>query len=187
MKREITEKVPIDQDPRFQIPLYLTLGVFCGLLIGLVGFNAANSFGPTSTDAGTIRSTDIVSNLDNPSRGPTYYVVGETESGRTWRFPSEAAYDLFLEGGSSVPTQITFSDITGTAVGLQVGEIDERLTGMANRIFFAGSTLFAILATALGAWLMRKSGLSVVLPFIVGVVPIGSWLGYIAMRAWRGG
>lgn len=86
-----------------------------------------------------------------------------------------------------MPTQITFSDITGTAVGLQIGEIDERINGMANRIFFAASTLLAVFATALGAWLMRKRGLAVILPFIVGVVPIGSWLGYIAMRAWRGG
>lgn len=187
MNMETTDRVPIDQDPKFQVPLYLALGVFCGLLIGLLGFNAANSFGPTTTEAGTIRSTDLVSNRDNPSDPLTHYVVGDTESGRTWKFPSEDAYDLFLEGGSSAPTQITFSDITGTAVGLQIGEIDERINGTASRIFFAASTALSVFATALGAWFMRKRGLAVILPFIIGVVPIGSWLGYIAMRAWRGG
>ena len=178
---------PIDQDPRFQIPLYLALGIFCGLLIGLVGFNAANSFGPTTTETGTIRSLDLVSNRDNTSNPLTYYVVGDTESGRSWKFPSDAAHDLATTQGYPLAVEVTFSSITGTAVGLQVGDIDERLTGMASRIFFTAATLLAIVGTALGAWFMRKQGLAVVAPFVIGVVPIGSWLGYIAMRAWRGG
>ena len=177
----------IDQDPRFQIPLYLALGIFCGLLIGLVGFNAANSFGPTTTETGTIRSLDLGTNQDNTSNPLTYYVVGDTESGRTWKFPSDAAYDLATSQGYPMEVQVTFSVITGTAVGLQVGEIDEQLTGLASRIFFTAATLLAVLGTALGAWFMRKQGLAAIVPFVVGVVPIGSWLGYIAMRAWRGG
>ncbi len=181
------ERVPIDQDPRFQIPLYLALGVFLGLLLGLLGFNAANSFGPTTTEAGTIRSTDLVSNQDNPSDPLTYYVVGDTESGRTWRFPSDAAYDLAVERGSSVPVQVTFSDVTGSAVGLQVGDIDERINGMDSRIFFTASTLITLLGIAIGAWVLRKQGVAAVVPFIIGVIPIGTYLGYIAMRAWRGG
>lgn len=182
-----TAAVPLDQDPRFQIPLFLALGIFCGLVLGLLGFNAANSFGPTTTETATINSFDLVTNQDNPSDPLTYYVVGVTESGKAWKFPSEAAYDLASQQGFAMQVEVTFSDITGTAVGLQVGDIDETLTGTANRIFFTATTLLALLGIVIGAWFLRKQGMAVIVPFVTGVMPIGSWLGYIAMRAWRGG
>ncbi len=177
--------VPLDQDPRFQIPLYLALGIFCGLTIGLVGFNAANSFGPTTTESATISSIDVEINQENESMARTYYVSGDSETGRTWRFPSQEAYDLADRQGYPIEATVTFSDITGSAVGLEMQDIDQSLAGTANRIFFTVATVSALALTALGVWLMRKQGLAVV-PFVIGVVPIGSWLGFIAMRAWRG-
>ena len=184
-----TGRVPIDQDPRFQIPLYLALGIFLGLLIGLVGFNAANSFGPTSTESATIDSIDIDyrSGTGNDATRRTYYVSGETESGTTWKFPSRAAYDLAEREGYPMAATVRFSSITGTAVGLEVADIDETLAGTANRIFFTASTVLAVLCTVLFGWVLRKQGMAALIPFIIGVIPIGSWLGYIAMRAWRGG
>lgn len=169
--------------------IWLGFGIFLGAIFGGLGFNAAASIGPTITESGTILSTEIdYGSPDRTDQTRTYFVLGETDSGTTWRFASTEIYDLVEADGLPRNAEIEFGALTGTAVGVSVGEIDASQTSIVHKIGWAAAAALALLVGCAAVLVIRKEADAAgIVSYLIGFALIGAPISFFVLRAFRNG
>ncbi len=165
--------------------LFALLGGFVWLIVGLVGYNAASMFGPRVTEVGVLSSVDIDVNASSSSRRPTYWVEGETESGRSWRMADDHAYDVATRDGYPMDVEVVISEWTGNTLRLTGEGCDvDRSGGAAKYGWLVASLVVAAIALVVTWPLARKESVLAAASYLV-LSPLWMWLGFLAMRAIR--
>lgn len=186
-----SSKPPKQLSKPASIALYLTLGVFWGALVGMTAFNAVNAYGPSSTEEATITAIEVEfsSGSRSGANRTTRWVEGTSESGRDWRFASDEAYETVDRSGYPTAVTVTFSEWTDTVVALQSDalglDLDQR--GLASRVVWPlGTVVVLALGAVMARHIHRKEGGPVVAAaFVFGLLVIGTYLGFIAIRWYR--
>lgn len=163
---------------------YLVLGAFACAILAFVGYNALSGFGPRVTEAAQIRSIDIQYPQDSV-QSRTYWVEGETESGRSWRMASSEAYDAAERLGYPMDVEVVISEWNGDTVALRGESFEIDRSGDAHRLGWLVATAVLAVVFAGCAWLiLRRHGALAVAAF-VAPSPLWLWLGLVIMRAVR--
>lgn len=167
------------------IVIFALLGGFVWLIVGLVGYNAASMFGPRVTEVGVLSSVDIDVNASSSSRRPTYWVEGETDSGRSWRMADDHAYDVATRDGYPMDVEVVISEWTGNTLRLTGEGFDvDRSGGAAKYGWLVASLVVAAIALVVTWPLARKESVLAAASYLV-LSPLWIWLGFLAMRAIR--
>jgi hypothetical protein len=166
--------------------IFALLGGFVWLIVGLVGYNAASMFGPRTTETAVLSSVDIDFNSSSSSpRRSTYWVEGETESGRSWRMADDHAYDVATRDGYPMDVEVVISEWTGNTLRLTGEGFDvDRSGGAAKYGWLAASLVVAAIALVVTWPIARTESLLAAASYLV-LSPLWIWLGFLAMRAIR--
>jgi hypothetical protein len=167
------------------VPTFALLGALVWFCVAAVGYNAAATIGPSTVEDAMITSLDLESNSTSSDRRNTRWVEGETETGRTFRFASDEAYEAARRDGYPMSVEVTISDWTGSAVALRGDSFDIDRTGLVGGIGWLLATALVAAGALLGTWaIFRKASVLAGLSFVL-LSPLWLWLGFIAMRAYR--
>lgn len=158
------------------------IAAFVGLLNGFFLLGFLSAYGPTTTEQGTLRKIEVDFDSSPRSSGVrdnTYWVEGTTESGRSWRFASDEAYEAAERDGYPMPVEVTFSDWADVTVRVKGENFDDTHRGLADRIFLTGGFFLLSLGALAAAWILAKGEHGVIgaVIVLVGFFIVGSTLG----------
>ncbi len=85
-------------------------GIVLGVLLGAFGGFAVSSLSPTRTEPAVITGGGI---SDPAGRAPRYFVMGSTESGRSFRLNGRALYEFVEPADGDVPAEAEVARWTG--------------------------------------------------------------------------
>lgn len=151
-----------------------------------VGWGAASGFGPRVTEDAQILSVEFErgGTASTTSRG-SWWVEGETESGRTWRIASDEAYEAASSQGYPMDVEVVVSTWTGSTLAVRGDGFDVDRGGGAFRVLWLVTAIVGVVIAVGLAWLLaRKESLLAVVSFTV-FSPLWVWLGFVFMRAYR--
>jgi hypothetical protein len=170
------------------MPAFVLFGVLFGgfawLVVGLVGYNAASSFGPRVTEDAEILSIerDFNSSSSSSVDRTTLWVEGETESGRSWRFASDEVYEIASREGYPMDVEVTISSWTGSTIAVRGDGFEDDRSSTALGVVWALATLFVLAIVAGCAWLIRRKESMLAVVSFVALSPLWLWIGFVAMR-----
>lgn len=185
---------PIPEDPMAvpkqsmrPLPTFVVFGVLLGsfawLVVGLVGYNAASSFGPRVTEDAEILSLERDFNSSSSSVDrTTLWVEGETESGRSWRFASDEVYEIASREGYPMEVEVTISTWTGSTIAVRGDGFEDDRSSVALGVVWALATLLLLAIVAGCAWLIRRKESMLAFVSFVALSPLWLWVGFIVMR-----
>lgn len=180
--------VVLSKGPMRPVPAFLVFGVLFGgfvwLVVGLVGYNAASSFGPRVTEDAEILSIerDFNSSSSSSVDRTTLWVEGETESGRSWRFASDEIYDIASREGYPMDVEVTISTWTGSTIAVRGDGFEDDRSSIATGVVWVLATLFVLAIVAGCAWLIRRKESMLAFVSFFALSPLWLWVGFIVMR-----